>query len=112
MKWKKVLLAVVIITVVIILFSGLFSFLGIFIDTPWEVEDLKNSLCLDMPYEKASKEKSDNFFDNYGQYGGLQTGWYIRKEMATERLRFYDVNYDYWFIGDNMDIVYWVYYDT
>ena len=36
MKWKKLLLAVVIITVVIILFSGLFSFLGIFIDTPWE----------------------------------------------------------------------------
>lgn len=112
MKWKKVLLTVVIISVVIILFGGLFSFLGIFIDTPWEVEDLKNSLCLDMPYEKASKEKSEEFFDNYGQYGGLQAGWYIRKEMATERLRFYDINYDYWFIGDNMDIVYWVFYDT
>lgn len=112
MKWKKALLAVLIITIVVILFSGLISVLDLFIDTPQDIEDLKNSLCLNMPYEKASKEKSDEFFDNYSRYGGIQTGWNVKKEMATERLRFYDNNYDYWFIGDGTDIVYWVFYDT
>lgn len=112
MKWKKVLLTVVIITVVIILLSGFFSFLGLIIDTPWEIEDLKNSECIDLPNEKASKEQSREFFDNYSSYGGLYTGWYVKTEKATAKLHSYDNNDDYWLIGDNTDIVYWVFYDT
>ncbi len=112
MKWKKILIAVVIITCVIVLFSALFNVLDLFIDTSWEIEDLKNSECIDMPFEMASKEQSREFFDNYGSYGGLYTGWYVKTEKATAKLHSYDNNYDYWIIGDNTDIVYSVFYDT
>ncbi len=112
MKLKKVLLTVAIITVVIILFSGLISVLDLFIDTPQDIEDLKNSVCLDMPNEKTSKEQSREFFDNYSSYGGLYTGWNVKTEKATAKLHSYDNNYDYWIIGDNTDIIYWVFYDT
>lgn len=112
MKLKKVLLTVAIITVVIILFSGLISVLDLFIDTPQDIEDLKNSECIDLPNEKASKEQSREFFDNYSSYGGLCTGWYVKTEKATAKLHSYDNNYDYWLIGDNTDIVYSVFYDT
>ncbi len=84
MKWKKIILAAVIITCVVVLFVGLFSFCDLMIDTSWEIEDLKNSLCMHMPYEKASKEKSDEFFDNYDKYGGLQTGWNVKTEMILK----------------------------
>lgn len=112
MKLKKVLLTVVIITCVSSLFYGMFRVLNLFIDTPWEIEELKNSECIDMPNEMASIEQTREFFDNYSSYGGLCTNWYVKQEKATLKLYSMDNNYDYWIIGDDTDIVYSVFYDT
>lgn len=82
------------------------------------MEKLKNSYRINMPSEMASEEQCNEFLaniDNYeNYYSSSYTGtgcWSVDTDLIGKMLESDSNTDDYWMIGDNIDIVYHLFYD-
>lgn len=73
-------------------------------------EELKNRYRVDLPSEMATEEQCEEFRTT--NYGYLGDGWYLDTTTVTKMLKSNSNNDDYWMIGDTLDIVYHLYYDS
>ena len=72
--------------------------------------DLKEEYRKDLPAEMATEEQCEEFRTT--NYGYLGDGWYLDTTTVTKMLKSNSNNDDYWMIGDTLDIVYHLYYDS
>lgn len=74
-------------------------------------EELKNSYRQNLPSEMASEEQCNEFLENKGNYQELWGPWYLDTVNITKMLKSDNNSDDYWMIGNNLDIVYHLFYD-
>ncbi len=76
-----------------------------------DYEELKNSYRVNLPSEMASEEQCNEFIENKGNYQELWGPWYLDTVNITKMLKSDNNSDDYWMIGNNLDIVYHLFYD-
>lgn len=76
-----------------------------------DFEELKNSYRQNLPSEMASEEQCNEFLENKGNYQELWGPWYLDTVNITKMLKSDNNSDDYWMIGNNLDIVYHLFYD-
>lgn len=81
-------------------------------------EELKNSYRQNLPSEMATEEQCNEFLDNIDNYenyySSSYTGtgsWSVDTELIGKMLKSNSNSDDYWMIGDDIDIVYHLFYD-
>lgn len=74
-------------------------------------EDLKNSYRVNLPTEMATEEQCNEFLENINNYEELWGPWYLDTVNITKMLKSDTDSDDYWMIGNNVDIVYHLFYD-
>lgn len=82
--------------------------------TPFSIEasnDLKEGYRKDLPSEMATEEQCNAFLENKSNYEELWGPWYLDTVSITKMLKSNSNSDDYWMIGDNLDIVYHLFYD-
>lgn len=75
-----------------------------------EYNDLKESYRKDLPSEMATEEQCNEFKTN--DYDYLGGNWYLDTAAITKMLKSNSNTDDYWMVGDNLDIVYHLFYDS
>ncbi|MBR2454738.1 MAG: hypothetical protein IKB36_01650 [Clostridia bacterium] len=74
------------------------------------VNELKEGYRKDLPTEMATEKQCNEFnTNNYEELGG---NWYLDTVTVTKMLESNSNTDDYWMVGDNLDIVYHLFYDT
>ncbi len=83
-----------------------------------DFEELKNRYRVDLPSEMATEEQCNEFLDNIDNYenyySSSYTGtgsWSVDTELIGKMLKSNSNSDDYWMIGDDIDIVYHLFYD-
>ena len=76
-----------------------------------DYEELKNSYRVNLPSEMATEEQCNEFLENKGNYQELWGPWYLDTVNITKMLKSDNNSDDYWMIGNNLDIVYHLFYD-
>lgn len=81
-------------------------------------DELKNSYRKDLPSEMASEEQCNEFLDNIDNYENYYSSsyfgtgsWSVDTELIGKMLKSNSNSDDYWMIGDDIDIVYHLFYD-
>lgn len=74
------------------------------------VNELKEGYREDLPSKMATEEQCNEF--NINNYEELGVSWYIDTSAITKRLKSNSNTDDCWTVGDNLDIVYHLFYDT
>lgn len=82
-------------------------------------EELKNRYRVDLPSEMATEEQCNEFLatiDNYENYNGSgywwnDGEWTVDTELIGKMLKSNSNSDDYWMIGDDIDIIYHLFYD-
>ena len=80
---------------------------------PFETEaynDLKEEYRKDLPTEMATEEQCNEF--NANDYDYLGGNWYLDTVAITKMLKSNSNTDDYWMVGDNLDIIYHLFYDS
>lgn len=80
------------------------------------MEELKNSYRVNMPSEMASEEQSDEFLANIDNYKDCSryseyNSWNVDTDLIGKMLKSDSNTDDYWMIGDDIDIIYHLFYD-
>ncbi|MBR5544560.1 MAG: hypothetical protein IKU66_03715 [Clostridia bacterium] len=73
--------------------------------------DLKEEYRKDLPAEMATEEQCNEFLENINNYEELGGNWYLDTLKVTKMLKSDSNSDDYWTVGDNLDIVYHLFYD-